>query len=168
MNFLKNENLVGASKFIIQDVMENVSIIFKVFFSNKNKIPSIRESFATDLLCELQTSCFTLCFQQNKSNRLWSYLHENQVEQCMWEHFLKSTQVLKAYTANRAPQIIRCSDSHRQTYSDSVQRFTVGNGRETVLTYIVRTLILLQSSVTRSDSQEKQVFLWGLLSPPPL
>lgn len=63
MNFLKNEDLLGASKFITQDVMENISIIFKVFFSNKNKIPSIRESFATNLLCELKTSCFTLCFQ---------------------------------------------------------------------------------------------------------
>lgn len=50
------KNLIEASRFIIKDIMENLSITFKMYFS-KNK-PISREGFAMDLLCESENILF--------------------------------------------------------------------------------------------------------------
>lgn len=43
--------------------MENLSINSKMYFFQKEKqSPGFRESFATDLLCELRTSYFAFSF----------------------------------------------------------------------------------------------------------
>lgn len=96
--FFLNENWIDASEYIVQgDIMGFYYELQTVFFKN----PNSRESFATNLLCELKTFCFALSFPVNKStNNNYAPLHhqsyhENQIEYCIWKPFLKSEKVLK-------------------------------------------------------------------------